>query len=58
MVDTRIARILPSSAVAISAWVTWSRPCASQRKASVRSPFHFTGRPTFFAAQRQTVSSA
>ena len=32
----------PSSSNAISACVTWSRPCASERKASVRSqiPFH------------------
>ena len=58
MVWTFSARILPPSSIAISAWVTWSRPWASHRKASVRSLVHFTGRPTFLAAQTQTVSSA
>ena len=43
---TRSARILPSASNAISAWVTWSRPCASVRNASERSRVHFTGRPT------------
>ncbi len=35
--------ILPSASNAISACVTWSRPCASVRKASERSEVHFTG---------------
>ena len=51
MVLTRRPRILPFSSSASSAWVTWSRPCASVRNASVRSrrPLHRTadllGRP-------------
>ena len=57
MVLTFSPMILPSSPNAISAWVTWSRPCASARNASERSQVHFTGRPTFFDAQRQTTSS-
>ena len=44
--------------VASSAWLTWSRPCASVRNASLRSEVHFTGRPpTFFDAQVTTHSS-
>ena len=58
MVCTLSAVKLPSASIASSAWVTWSRPCASDRKLSVRSPVHFTGRPTFLAASRQTHSSA
>ena len=46
MVLARSAVILPSASNAISAWVTWSRPCASVRNASERSQVHFTGRPT------------
>ena len=49
--------ILPSASNAISAWVTWSRPCASARNASLRSQTHFTGRPTRFDAHSATTSS-
>jgi len=58
VVLTRSPSILPSAESASSAWVWWSRPCASDRKLSLRSPVHFTGRPTRRAAQTQTVSSA
>ena len=52
MVLTRSAVILPSASNAISAWVTWSRPCASVRNASERSrhPFH---RPADLARRPQ-----
>ena len=58
MVCTLSAVKLPSASMASSAWVMWSRPCASERKLSVRSAVHFTGRPSLFAASRQTHSSA
>ena len=53
VVLTRSARNLPSSSSASSACVTWSRPCASERNASLRSAVHLIGRPTRFAAQTQ-----
>ena len=51
MVWTRSPVILPLASSASSACVTWSRPCASERNASVRSAVHLTGRSIFFAAQ-------
>ena len=51
MVLARSARILPLPSSASSAWVTWSRPCASVRKDSERSrrplhrPAHLARRP-------------
>ncbi|MDT4841842.1 hypothetical protein D3C72_1569020 [compost metagenome] len=56
-VCTRIARNLPSASSASSALVTWSRPCASVRKDSLRSAVHLTGRPTFFEAHVSATSS-
>ena len=58
VVFTRMARNLPSLSSASSATVTWSRPCASDRKASERSEVHFTGRLICFDAQVTTTSSA
>ncbi len=55
---TRSARNLPSASSAISAVLTWSRPCASDMKLSLRSAVHFTGRFTFPAAQVTMASSA
>ena len=55
---TRSARKLPSASSAISAVVTWSRPCASDMKLSVRSAVHFTGRRSLPAAQVTIASSA
>ena len=42
MVLARSARILPLPSSASSAWVTWSRPCASVRKdfGAIRRPLH------------------
>ena len=37
--------------MASSAWLTWSRPCASVMKASLRSAVHLIGRPSFAGAQ-------
>ena len=50
-VSTRMPWILCSASRASSAVVTWSRPMASERKVSLRSPVHFTGRPSARAAQ-------
>ena len=52
MVLARSARILPCSSSASSAWVTWSRPCASVRKdfGAVGRPLH---RPAHFARRPQ-----
>ncbi len=58
VVCTRIARNLPSLSSASSACVTWSRPCASDRNASLRSAAHLIGRLTCFDAQTSAVSSA
>ena len=46
--DPAAPMILPSASNAISAWVTWSRPCASARNASERSrrPISPAGRPS------------
>ncbi len=57
MVSTLSARNLPSLSSASSAWVTWSRPCASVMKDSERSAVHLIGRPTRDAAQVTIVSS-
>ena len=57
-VFTRNARNFPSASRASSAFVAWSRPCASERNDSVRSAVHLIGRPTSFEAQTQSVSSA
>ena len=46
MVLTRNPRKRPSASTAISAVLSWSRPCASDMKASERSDVHFTGRPS------------
>src|SRR2546425_9414278 len=51
VVRTRMARNLPSRSSASSAVVTWSRPCASETKDSVRSAVHFTARLSCLAAQ-------
>ena len=40
----RSARNLPSLSIAISPSVMLSRPCVSDRNASLRSLVHFTGR--------------
>ena len=45
-----MARNLPSLSSASSASVMLSRQCSSERKASLRSAIHFTGRPVSFAA--------
>ncbi len=50
MVRTRMPRIFPAPSKAISASVTWSRPCGSLTKVSVRPARHFTGWPSFLAA--------
>ena len=50
MVRMRTASVLPFASKAISARVTWSRPCGSHWKVSVRPLIHFTGRPSRFAA--------
>ena len=50
MLRERMARILPAPSTAISPTVTLSRPCVSDRNASLRSDVHFTGRPSFWAA--------
>ena len=42
----RTARNLPFLSSASSASITMSRPCASDMKASLRSEYHFTGRPS------------
>ena len=55
MVFARRPVILPSASNAISAWVTWSRPWQSVRKASERSEFHFTGRFTLRDAHSRYV---
>ena len=47
MVLALSARILPSPSRASSAVVAWSRPWASARKASLRSPVHLTARWIF-----------
>ena len=47
---------LPSSS-ASSAVVTWSRPCVSERNASLRSDVHFTGRFSIRAAAAHKVYS-
>ena len=57
MVFTRIARNSPFASVASSAVVTWSRPCASVRKDSLRSAVHLIGRPTRLLAHTSAVSS-
>ncbi len=57
VVCTRIARNLPSLSQASSACVTWSRPCASERKLSLRSAAHLIGRLTRFEAHTIAVSS-
>ena len=57
VVLTRRARNLPFSSSASSTVVTWSRPWASERKASERSAVHLTGRSTLGAAQAHTTSS-
>src|SRR5690554_3198517 len=49
---------LPSWSSASFTLVKWSRPWASETKASSRPAVHLTGRPTFFAAHVQQVSSA
>ena len=58
IVDTRRARKCPSASTAISAVLTWSRPCASDMKLSLRSAVHFTGRFSLPAAQVTIASSA
>ena len=55
VVLTRMARNLPSLSSASSAFVTWSRPWASERNDSLRSAVHFTGRLTCFDAQGDHV---
>src|SRR5258707_7542780 len=57
VVRTRMARNLPSLSSASSAWVTWSRPCASDRNDSLRSAVHLIGRLTRLLAQTMAVSS-
>src|SRR5256885_12635823 len=57
VVRTRMARNLPSLSSASSAVVTWSRPCASETKDSVRSAVHFTARLSCLAAQVTTTRS-
>ena len=44
---------MPSALSASLHWVTWSRPCVSDRDASLRVDTHFTGRPTLRAAQAE-----
>lgn len=51
------ARKFPSMSVASWIFVTWSRPCASDRKASERSQTHFTGRFSRFEAASTAASS-
>ena len=46
IVSTLSPRNLPFSSSASSASLTWSRPCASEMKPSLRSLTHFTGRPS------------
>src|SRR4051812_6316381 len=58
VVLTRRPRNLPSLSIASSTVVTWSRPCASDMKDSLRSAVHFTGRLICFEAQVTTTSSA
>jgi len=53
----RKARKLPLPSIAISAVVTWSRPCASVRNDSLRSAVHLIGRPTRLLAQTRATSS-
>jgi hypothetical protein len=57
IVLTRSARKLPLPSIAISAVVTWSRPCASVRNDSLRSAVHLIGRPTRLLAQTSATSS-
>ncbi len=58
IVFTRSARKWPSLSSAISATLSWSRPCASDMKLSLRSAVHFTGRRTLPDAQVTMASSA
>jgi len=58
VVSTRRARNLPSLSSASSAWLWWSRPCASDMKLSERSAVQRTGRFTLPAAQVTIASSA
>ncbi|MNV43588.1 hypothetical protein D3C71_1353040 [compost metagenome] len=57
-VCTRMAKNLPSLSIAISAWLTWSRPCASDTKDSLRSATHLMLRLSCLAAQVRHTSSA
>src|SRR6185369_18001583 len=57
-VCTRSPRNLPSLSVASSPWVTWSRPCASHRKLSLRSAVHLMAQLCCLAAQVSATSSA
>ena len=50
MVLTRKPSMMPFLSSAISASVTLSRACASDRKASVRVEIHFTGLPVTLEA--------
>ena len=50
IVLTRKPSMMPSLSSAISASVTLSRACASDRNASVRVEIHFTGRPVSLEA--------
>ena len=56
-VRTRNPVNFPSASSARSAVVTWSRPCASVMKLSLREAVHFTGRPILRAAQVTAASS-
>ena len=57
-VCTRMARNLPLASMAISAWLTWSRPWASVRKDSLRSAVHLMERLSLRAPQVRQTSSA
>ena len=48
---------MPCASMASSAWVTWSRPWASDMNDSERWAVHFTGRPSLRAAQTTRNSS-
>ncbi len=58
IVFTRSARKLPCASIASSAFVAWSRPCASVRNDSLRSAVHLIGRPTRLLAHTSATSSA
>ncbi len=56
-VSTRSPVTRPSPSIASAARLTWSRPWASVRLASVRVAVHLTGRPVRMAQKAAIASS-